>query len=263
MATSDLLMKCHMTMTKSRFKQRHDVFSFVDLRSIANGVDADAMTRCHGSDGTDAFLANRVFVDVAGHDVAIGVVALAPGSGHAPNLPADEFVIVESGTLMLTAPDRSLSLAAGESVVLPHGTGFSWQADVPTTLIFMRHLRSEAGAGGVVPIDPQAPLQPSNPPSAELLIGPTPACRNHTAFQSADGVFLCGIWDSTPYLRRAQTYRHFELMHLIEGSVTFEDESGRVRHFTKGDIFLLEKDAQASWDSRDYVKKIYAIYRPA
>ena len=58
-------------------------------------------------------------------------------------------------------------------------------------------------------------------------------------------------------------YRHYELMYLLEGSVTFVDEAGRSGSFSKGDIFLVEQTAQCTWDSREDVAKVYVIYRPA
>ena len=44
-------------------------------------------------------------------------------------------------------------------------------------------------------------------------------------------------------------YRHYELMHLLEGSVTLVDETGRTGTFVRGDIFLVEQGARCSWDS--------------
>jgi uncharacterized cupin superfamily protein len=57
-------------------------------------------------------------------------------------------------------------------------------------------------------------------------------------------------------------YPHYELMHLLEGSVTFVDETGRTATFSRGDIFLVEQGARCSWESREQVAKVYAIYRP-
>ncbi len=58
-------------------------------------------------------------------------------------------------------------------------------------------------------------------------------------------------------------YRHYELMHLLAGTVTFVDDAAREGTFSTGDIFLVEQGAECSWDSRVDVKKVYAIYRPA
>jgi uncharacterized cupin superfamily protein len=52
-------------------------------------------------------------------------------------------------------------------------------------------------------------------------------------------------------------------MYLLEGAVTLEDESGSRHIFTRHDIFVVEQGAQCSWESREHVKKVYAIYRPA
>jgi uncharacterized cupin superfamily protein len=73
---------------------------------------------------------------------------------------------------------------------------------------------------------------------------------------------MIGTWDSTPYHRRPMYYRHYELMYLLEGSVTFVDEAGRSGTFSKGDIFLVEQTATCSWESLDHVAKVYVIYRP-
>ncbi len=58
-------------------------------------------------------------------------------------------------------------------------------------------------------------------------------------------------------------FRHYELMYLLEGSVTFEDETGRSGTFSRGDILIIEQHAQCSWESREHVAKVYANYRPA
>ena len=34
-------------------------------------------------------------------------------------------------------------------------------------------------------------------------------------------------------------------------------------HTARGDIFMAEEDAQCCWESREYVAKVYAIYRSA
>ena len=94
-------------------------------------------------------------------------------------------------------------------------------------------------------------LEPSAAHVAELLTGPTPSCRNFTDYRSVDGEFVCGAWDSTPYHRLSIPYRHYELMHLLEGRVTFVDGEGREGRFGKGDIFLVEQGAHCSWDSRE------------
>jgi uncharacterized cupin superfamily protein len=196
-------------------------------------------------------------------DDAASVVALAPvGEGRVEALPSDEFLIVLSGTLTLEGARGMTVINTGRSAVLPAGLSFGWRAAVGTIAIIVACPAAAGTAEDIVLIDEDAPLQPSSPPIADLLVGPTPSCRNHSDYRSTNGELVCGTWDSTPYHRRAMLYRHIELMHLLEGSVTLEDAAGPVS-FGKGDVFLAMRGAECAWMSHVHVKKVYAIHRPA
>ncbi|PTQ13515.1 enzyme of the cupin superfamily [Sphingomonas oleivorans] len=234
--------------------------SFIDLRDFA----ADETQGIAGAASSgDAFLDDRRLLDLPKGPVTVGAVRLDPSAGRVSELGGDEYIIVVSGSFGLETESGSLHLAAGQSAVLPQGSSFSWTTQEATSLLFMRHEGSGPGASAPLLIDESAELSPSGAPLAELLVGPTPQCRNHTDYKSESGEFMCGVWDSTPYHRRAMGYRHYELMHLLEGSVTFEDGIGRRATFNKGDIFLIEQGAHCSWLSEVQVAKVYAIYRPA
>lgn len=234
------------------------VRTFVDLRAFADDPRAGNRLVAHG----DAFLASRRVMALPEGPVSLAALDLQ-GAGRVPSLPADEFILVLSGTLEIGAGTTRLALAANDSAVVPGGTGFDWRADPRTRAIVMRCASGGASAVSPVKIDHDAPLSPSGAPLAELLVGPAPSCRNHTAYESASGEFSCGTWDSTPYHRRAMDYRHYELMHLLEGAVTLVDGAGRSRTFGAGDILLAEQHVHGSWESKVAVKKVYAIYRPA
>jgi uncharacterized cupin superfamily protein len=196
-------------------------------------------------------------------DNRASVSAMAPvGQGRVDALPGDEFVILLSGELTIDSARGATVITAARSAVLPAALSFSWHATAGTIAIAVTSPAVRGTSEDAVPIDEAASLQPSNPPAADLLIGATPSCRNHTDYRSIDGEFTCGTWDSTPYRRRPMVYRHIELMHLLEGSVTFEDGAGSVT-FGKGDIFLATRGAECAWISEVHVKKVYAIHRPA
>jgi len=235
--------------------------SLVDLRRFAKEAVTGPASQTDTQE--DAFLANRHPLETAPAPVEIGAIRLEAGTGRVAELPAAEFIIVCDGSLSLERQGNSLELAAGASAVLTAGSGFDWRCAESVTLLYMRYLDETAKDSGLIPIDESARLDPSGTPALELLIGPTPQCRNHTDYRSADGEFVCGIWDSTPYHRRAMQSRQFELMHLLEGAVKVVDQIGGTHTFAKGDIFLVEKDALWSWESLEVVKKVYAIYRPA
>lgn len=241
-----------MTSTATQTRTR----SFIDLRAWA----ADARP---ATPSADLFLTARADLPLAEGPISVGLIALPKGAGEVTPLPAEEFIIVESGALRIEQGDTSIALAEGDSLLLRDSAGFTWSAQADTRLLFMRRTGGPAGDGAIIPVDTDAPLEPSGAPLAELLVGPTPQCRNHGDYKSTDGEFMVGTWDSTPYYRRAMVYRHYELMYLLDGSVTFIDEAGAEGTFDQGDIFLVEQGASCSWDSQVDVKKVYCIYRPA
>lgn len=227
--------------------------TFIDLRAFA---------ATHTGFAADPFGAGRHLLPLRPAPVEVGTINLAPGAGKGAPVEGDLWLVVASGELTFTTAAGATRLACGASCVIPSGTAFAWTATAATVLIFMRYVNGSGQDAAIVPIDATATLAPSGAPLADLLVGPTPVCRNHTDYRSSDGEFTCGVWDSTPYHRRAMSYRHFELMVLLEGSVTFVDELGSEGTFGKGDIFLVEQGAQCSWQSSEQVAKIYAIFRP-
>lgn len=234
--------------------------SFVDMRAFANdpGAGIPVLARA----GDDAYLSNRRVLDWPSSPVSAGAISLAAGNGTVHYLQEDEFIIIHQGTLTLTQGELTLSLSAGQSAVILQGVAFTWSAPDPVSIIFTRYNRSTLGKRTMVPIQRSPDLKPSGSPALDLLTTPIPNCRNFTDYVSDDGAFMCGTWDSTPYARLPLYYRHFELMHLKQGSVDFVDGSGRCATFSKGDIFLIEQGARCTWDSRDQVAKVYVIYRP-
>lgn len=238
------------------------VRSFVDMRAFAQ--DKNLGVAVATAAGTDRFLSSRRTLDWESSPVTAGVITLDAGSGSVSSLPADEFIIVHEGSLTLTQQGSTLALGAKQSAVLKHGAAFTWSAQAPVSLIFIRYNKSQAADGVIVPIQENPEMGPSaGGPASELMLTPAPVCRNYTDYKSADGEFMCGTWDSTPYARRALYFRHMELMHLLEGTVTFVDETGRSGTFIKGDIFLIEQKASCTWESLVNVAKVYVIYRPA
>lgn len=211
----------------------------------------------------DAWPGEQQALPLGDEAISVGIARLAAGAGARGDAPFDEFLCILDGELILGAADGELRLGPGESGVVPAGARSSWRAARPTRLIFMRYAAAAAAAcAAPARMDPTLPRAASNPPLAELLTTPTPSCHSDTQFRSADGVFTCGVWDSSPYARTAMTYGHHELMHLLEGQVSFEDERRERATFSAGDVLLIRRGARCSWDSPVPVTKVFAICRP-
>jgi len=231
-------------------------WSFIDLRAWALGLVWDDPLG-------DPFNEGGRQLDLGPGPVTAGAIRLAPGEGRVVGQPADEFLLVLTGRLTLEVNGRRFELEAGDSVAISPDTAFEWRCSRHTVLASLRHASAAGDHAAPCVMDPATERLPSGPPLPELLTTPTPQCRNHTQYASADGAFVCGVWDSTPYARKAMTYGHHELMHLREGAVTLADEDGRVATFDEGDVLLIRRGARCSWTSERPVTKVFAIYRPA
>jgi len=195
--------------------------------------------------------------------VKLDSVQLETGEEGRLTPAGDEFVLVLAGDIALRQAGAELKLRAGGAGVVLRDEALDWRSEQGADLIVMS---CEAGGGvgakAPVGIDLAGQLSPSNPPLPEVLLTPTPQCRSRRDYVSASGEFICGVWDSTAYRRRAFTYGHYELMHLLDGEVTLVDVDGREGRFQTGGVALLRQGGASTWEHRGYVRKIYATYKP-
>lgn len=183
------------------------------------------------------------------------------GEGEVESLRTDECVLVLTGRLEIESDAGTLTIDPDNAVVLPVATRFRWRASDDFLGIVYAAPTDAAGTRTTpVLIDQDAPLAPSSPPAAENLIGPTPSCRSHSDYVSANAEFACGTWDSTPYHRRQIPYRQVEMMLLLEGQVSFSDTTGSVS-FGPGDVCMFARGDGCAWLSEEYVKKLYVTQR--
>lgn len=226
-------------------------------------VDAvvDIRTYAAGTIPSNDWLNGRAAPAFADPAAKVASIALR-GEGRVEALPTDEFVLVLEGRLEIESDAGTLMMEPETGGVLPLGTSFSWRASEDLlAIVYAAPTAAPGSATSPLLIDQDAPLSPSSPPLEENLVGPTPSCRNHTDYLSANTEFVCGTWDSTPYHRRQIPYRQVELMFLLEGQVTFANERSRVS-FSAGDACLFVRGDGCAWISEAHVKKIYATQRP-
>jgi uncharacterized cupin superfamily protein len=180
--------------------------------------------------------------------------------------PVNEFMTVLEGEVVIVEADRSTSITAGESFIIPKGLHCRWTQPGHVKKFFVIHddfsgLKND-GPLHTIKIDPRVRLEPSPPPSPALLLSPAPVQHTHDCFTDATGQLNIGVWDTTGYQRKLIDFPRHELMHLLEGAVTFEDDQGRQRTFTAGDTFFVPLGTPNSWKSEGYLKKIFVIFQP-
>lgn len=178
----------------------------------------------------------------------------------------NEFMLVLEGEVVIVEEDRSVSVKAGQAFVIPKGLRCRWTQPGHVKKFFVIHDDASglanAGPLRTIVIDPQARLEPSAAPPADMLLSEPPVQHTLDIFTDATGQLNIGLWDTTGYTRKLIDFPRHELMHLIEGSVTFTDDEGRTQTFNAGDTFFMPQGTPSSWKSEGYVRKIFAIFQP-
>lgn len=180
--------------------------------------------------------------------------------------PVNEFMTVLEGEVVIVEEDRSVSIKAGESFIIPKGLRCRWTQPGHVKKFFVifddaSGLKNE-GKLRTIKIDPAVKLEPSTPPATAMLLSPVPTQHAHDYFSDATGQLNIGVWDTTGYHRKLIDFPRHELMCLLEGSVEFEDDQGVKQRFTAGDTFFVPLGTPNSWKSEGYLRKIFVIFQP-
>ena len=182
------------------------------------------------------------------------------------NWPVDEFVIVLEGEVVMVEADREAVFGPGDSFIIPRGCRCIWNQCAYFKKFMMMFngpaLAAPSGTPHIIAINPTVTLAASEPPSPTMLLSPIPSQHTHDYFSDATGQFNIGVWDTTGYHRKLSDFPRHELMHLIEGSVTFEDDHGRSQTFNAGDTFFVPMGTPNSWKSEGTLRKIFVIFQP-
>lgn len=199
--------------------------------------------------------------------LSCGVWEADANTCHMAEYPVNEFIIVLEGEVVMIEPDRRTVIRAGESFVIPKGCRCSWSQPGRVRKVFVI-FDDASGAHNkgplhVIKFDPRVKLAPSTPPAPAMLQSPVPVQHAHDYFTDATGQFTTGLWDTTGYHRKLIDFPRHELMHLLEGSVTFTDDEGQSRTFNAGDTFFVPLGTPNAWKSEGYLRKIYCIFQPA
>jgi uncharacterized cupin superfamily protein len=176
------------------------------------------------------------------------------------SFPHTETLVVVDGTLTLTVAGAApLVVGPQAGVVIARGTALRIDAGPGVRFVSCAAACEAASAPGVTPLRADADLKPSNPPPAQTLLGPAPACRSDNVFTDAQSQYKAGTWDSTPYHRIVRAHPLNEFMHLLAGGVRFAGPDGSVLAAHTGDALFVPQGAPIGWESSERVAKFYVV----
>jgi uncharacterized cupin superfamily protein len=207
----------------------------------------------------DPFARNRDIAWQGPGAMSAGRVSFV-GETEVGDYPHIETLVVVQGELSLTVPGGApLMLGRGEGAVIGRGTALRIQAVARTQFVFCAAAAEAPGRPGLTPLRADADFKPSNPPAAEVLLGPTPQCRSDNVFTDEATGYRAGTWDSTPYQRVIRDHRMNEFMFLLDGGVRFASPDGSVLAAVAGDAIFVPQGAPIGWESSTRVAKFYVV----
>lgn len=194
--------------------------------------------------------------------VGAGRITLS-GEMDVASHPHTEIWVVVAGEVSLRVPGSAARvLGRGEAVVIARGTALQVQVRGQAVVAFCAFSAVEARAGtpaGLTVLHAQANFKPSNPPAAQLLLGPVPQCRSDNVFHDEAAAAQAGTWDSTPYHRIVRPHPVNEFMFLLAGQVRFAGPDGGVIEAGPGDAVFVPHGTPVGWESRENVAKFYVV----
>lgn len=151
----------------------------------------------------------------AGEDgMAAGVVEVS-GQTRVDHYPFSEMIVVHAGAVTLRSQEQTLQLKPGESAVIARGTAVEIDAQPDSRWAFCADTQAiEASNPGLTALPALALLSPSAAPDDEILLSPAPQCRSYNLFVEQATDLRIGVWDSTPYTRRARPHKLLSLIHI-------------------------------------------------
>jgi len=177
-----------------------------------------------------------------------------------PSYPHIETIVVVEGELTLTA-DGAAPVVVGPQAgaVIGCGTSLRVQAGSRVRFVFCAAACEKPTRRGLFPLSADADFKPSATLPADVLLGPSPACRSDNVFIDDGAQYSAGTWDSTPYHRIVRPHRVNEFMHVLAGSVRFAAPDGSVLSADTGDALFVPQGAPIGWESSDRVAKFYVV----
>ncbi|MCD5979515.1 cupin domain-containing protein [Pseudomonas quasicaspiana] len=225
----------------------------------ADGSQTDAPLKRGALTAGDPFADVRDIAYAGADGVSAGVVS-GGGGWSSEAYPFTEMLVVHKGRVSLRVNGEALEARPGESVVIEQGVACRIDAADGSLWAFCALSGSAPSTQPALTwIDKRVALAPSAAPEASILIGPTPQCRSHNAYEDSNSSLRIGVWDSTPYARGGRPHKVHELMHLIEGQVTLTDAAGTALTVNTGDTVFVPQGASCAWESTVYVRKYYVV----
>jgi uncharacterized cupin superfamily protein len=104
-------------------------------------------------------------------------------------------------------------------------------------------------------------FEPNGPAGQGLVGNDRDTSRVHYYYKSkADERVAAGVWSSPDFSGKMRKVTNTEFIYILEGTVTFEDKSGREETFKAGDAVLIPRGTEFVWKRTQNEKEYWVIF---
>ena len=104
-------------------------------------------------------------------------------------------------------------------------------------------------------------FEPNGPAGQGLVGNDRDKSRVHYYYKSkADERVAAGVWSSPDFSGKMRKVTNTEFIYILEGTVTFEDKSGREETFKVGDAVLIPRGTEFVWKRTQNEKEYWVIF---
>ncbi|MGD9902823.1 MAG: cupin domain-containing protein [Vicinamibacterales bacterium] len=182
----------------------------------------------------------------------------AEPSTTGPHTPAySEFMyLLEGSVTLIDADGRHDTFKAGDAVLVPRGTTYTWQQTEPLRKYYAIF---DLGPAGRAPAARASWVRlEADGPSGQGLTGEG-RTKSHRYF-AGGGKSSVGVWETAPHTSAGfHTTKYGELMVFLSGSGTLLTPDGGGQPFAAGDVVFVPRGAAYKWQS-DRVRKFWVIF---
>lgn len=103
--------------------------------------------------------------------------------------------------------------------------------------------------------------KPLAPPSATPLEGEI-IVRSRVDFVTDDRRVVSGVWESETGGSRWEFLTRGEIIHVIEGAMTVQEDGGEAQEIRAGDTAYFPIGWCGTWIVTERLRKVYVVYKP-
>jgi uncharacterized cupin superfamily protein len=159
---------------------------------------------------------------------------------------------------LVDADGREETFRAGDAILVPRGTEFTWKQTEKVRKYWVIFDRSEQPPS----VRPTFLRVEPDGPAGKGLVGEG-RTKYHTYYQTPDEKQSVGVWETKPHTASDfHETKYAELMVFLKGSVSLVEKSGREQKFQAGEVALVPKGIEYKWKG-DTVRKFWVIFDPS